>query len=87
MMPAVCGTRSSAPMVATAWRSDSRGAPAAGGGSCIHSAMAPQDSAAQAASTQKPMRQELTSISQASGVPVTSMPRPPTARMMLDTMV
>ena len=39
--------------------------------------MTSQASAEPAASTRKPVRQELTSTTQASGVPVSSMPRPP----------
>ena len=79
-MPQVCGSVNSAPKPARAWPTDSFFFSASMGwaGSCTSAQISPQASTPQPPSTQKPMRHELASISQASGVPVSSRPMPPT---------
>ena len=54
-------------------------------GSRTNAKMTSQASADPAASTRKPVRQELTFTTQASGVPVISMPSPPMPSTMPDT--
>ena len=76
-MPHVCGMANSAAdsrrAAITVDRRPWRGL----AGSRTKAKMTSQASAEPAASTRNPVRQELTSTTQASGVPVSSMPRPP----------
>ena len=87
MIPSVCGSKNSAPNLANASRNDSLGKALTGcsasrAGSCTSRQISSHASAAITPSAAKPMRQEVASISQASGVPVISMPIPPRPRMM-----
>ncbi|MNV49018.1 hypothetical protein D3C71_1409530 [compost metagenome] len=80
MIPAVCGSKNSAPNPRTACSTDSRGGALCVGcaGSCTFQKISSQASAAKPASTAKPMRQDDSCTSHASGVPVNNMPSPPT---------
>ena len=86
-MPTVCGSKNSAPKPRTAAPTDSRGSVLCAGcaGSCTFQKISSQASAASPASTPNPMRHDDCCTSQASGVPVNSMPSPPTPMAMPDT--
>jgi hypothetical protein len=77
-MPSVCGSVNSAPKPRSASAIEP-GRAAAWAGSCTSRQISSQASTPSPASTQKPVRQELACTSQASGVPVNSMPTPPSA--------
>ncbi|MDT4862830.1 hypothetical protein FQZ97_975030 [compost metagenome] len=85
MMPSVCGMANSAPNWRTASGIDSFCCGTADAGSCTQRQIASQANADAKASTRKPARHEYACTSHASGVPVASMPRPPMASTMPDT--
>ena len=89
-MPTVCGSRNSAPNPRTVWPSDSGVAWVAvsawaAWGSRTFQKIKAQASAARPASTPNPQRHDDCSTSHASGVPVNSMPSPPTPMAAPDT--
>ncbi|MOA28281.1 hypothetical protein D3C78_1492100 [compost metagenome] len=69
--------------VSQLWRGAVRALPC---GSCTFQAISSQDSTDSAPSRAKLLRQPWRSTSQASGVPVSSMPMPPSPRLTPDTM-
>ena len=78
-MPSVCGSMNSAPKRRTAVPQRSRaGAGPARAGSCTRRQIKSHASADSTASSTKPLRQPHCCTSQASGVPVSSRPSPPT---------